>query len=98
MVTLRLTFSKRHRGRSEDRSLVRLLGEENQVMARGAIARKPYRKGNVDGLLSIIAERGHARQRASDGDVLELPTAVFVTKDIGSVRVVSKDGDDIERL
>jgi len=51
-----------------------------------------------DKLLSIIAERGHARQRASDGDVLELPTAVFATKDIGSVRIVSKDGDDIERL
>ena len=48
MVTLRLLFSKRHRSRSDNRSLVRLLGEENQVMARGAITRKPSRNGNVD--------------------------------------------------
>ena len=77
---------------------MRLLGEENQVMARGAIARKPSRKGNVDGLLSIIAKRGQARQRASDGDMLQLPSAVFATKDVGSVSIVSKHGDDVERL
>ena len=77
---------------------MRLLGEENQVMARGAIARKPSRKGNVDRLLPIIAKCGHARQRASDGDMLELPSTVFAAKDIRAVRIVSKHGDNIERL
>ena len=77
---------------------MRLLGEENQVVPCSAIARKPSRKGNVDGLLSIISKGGHARQRASDGDMLQLSSAVFATKDIGSIRIVSKHGDNIERL
>ena len=77
---------------------MRLLGEENQVMAYGAVCRKPSRERNVHRLLSVVPKCGHARQSASDRDMLELPSAVFATKDIGSIRIVRKHGDNIERL
>ena len=77
---------------------MRLLGEENQVMACGAVRRKPSRERNMHRLLSVIPKRGHAGQRTSHGDMLELPSTVFAEKDIGAVRIVSKYGDDIERL
>ena len=77
---------------------MRLLGEENQVVPCSATRRKPSRERNVDGLLPVIPKRSHARQRASDGDMLELPSTVFAAKDIRAVRIVSKHGDNIERL
>lgn len=41
---------------------------------------------------------GHPRQRASNGDMLELPSAVLAVKDVRAVRIVGKYGNDIERL
>ena len=39
-------------------------------------------------LFASISQGGHARQRASDGNMLQLPAAVFATQDIGSISVV----------
>jgi hypothetical protein len=67
---------------------VRLLSKEDQVMARAATCRKPFRKRDMDGLLAAIPHRGHARHGASNGDMLKLPAAVLSSQNVGSVRII----------
>ena len=76
-----LTFLERHCGRSDDCALMWLLSKENQVMARAA-SLKALRKRNMDRLFASISHGRHSRHRASDGNVLKLPSAVLSAQNV----------------
>ena len=67
---------------------MRLLSKEDQVMARPATCRKPFRKRDMDGSLAAIPHRSHPRQGASNGDMLKLAAAVLSSQNVGSVRII----------
>ncbi len=52
----------------------------------------------MDSLLASIPHRRYARHRASDGDVLKLPAAVLSAQNVGPIRIVRENCDDIEGL
>ena len=67
-------------------------------MARSRHQLKALRKRNMDGLFAVHPYRCYARHGASDRHMLKLPAAVLSAQNIGSVRIIRENCDDIEWL
>src|ERR1700751_1059862 len=52
----------------------------------------------MDGLLAAIPHRSHARHGPSNGGMLKLPAAVLSAQNVGPIRIVRENCDDIERF
>jgi hypothetical protein len=52
----------------------------------------------MDGVLAVLRHRSHWGNRARDGHVLKLSAAVLSAENVGSVRIVRQDRNNIERL
>src|SRR5271169_336661 len=50
----------------------------------------------MDSLFASISHRRYTRHRTSDGNVLKLPAAVLSAQNIGPIRIVRENCDDIE--
>ena len=50
----------------------------------------------MDSLFASISHRRYTRHRASDGNMLKLPAAVLSAQNIGPIRIVRENRDDIE--
>jgi hypothetical protein len=67
------------------------------MMARAA-SQDPFRQRDMDRLLAVILHRCHTYHGTSNGDMLKLPAAFLSVKNVGSVRIVRHNGDDVEWL
>jgi hypothetical protein len=67
---------------------MRFLSKQDHVMARTASELKAVRQAEMDRFFRIAPNYCHARQRASNGNVLKESAAVLSAQHIGSIGVI----------